>query len=349
MGKMGDYQTILSLDISRVQIGTKVRMIGEITKKDKNPKKILISLTDITGTVRVTVLKSSTPDQTALLKVGKRVRISGVVRTNNEGKRIITDVDLVEAIGEIANGADIDILDQESLILSSKISNLIRKELEKEEFLEISTRVISRYLGEEILEPLLAKFPGFGSEIYLSPSPSSQLSEFLITTLLPRVFTESISFTTSYRFKNASSEMPLIMAKAINMSQEETQRLIVSLTDSIFKELVGHRIPIKIYDEEWSESLDDLQYNIDGITYMKYKANIPVVGEKWNSVVDTIIRITDNDGNVLIEGADEVISESTSLVTFTFFPTQFLNIVNRAPKRILHNLWEIYDGVKLYN
>lgn len=346
---MDDYKNIMSSDLGRLPFKTKVRITGIISRKSKPPKKIILNVRDITGTVMISVDKEQAGEQVSLLKVGKRVRFYGTIIRDQRGEKIISDIDKIESIAEIGNSDDIDILDQEALLLASKISNRIRNELVTKQFEEITTRVISRYLGEEILEPLLVKFPGFGTEAYLSPSPSSQLSEFLTVTLLPKVFTETVSFTTSYRFKNASSEMPLIMAKAINMPQENEQAIIIGITKMIFKELSDQKVSIRFVTDDWTETIESSLTQSNTYTYGIYKANIPVVGQKWNSIVEAIIRLTDSEGNVLVEGTHEVISENATISTFSFYPTQYLNIVQKAPRRILQNLWATYDGGKLYD
>lgn len=346
---MDKYRNALSSDLSKLPFKSKVRITGIISKKVRMSKRIGISLQDITGTTMVSVDKEYVNDQLSLLKVGKRVRIYGSVNTDHKGNRIISEVEKIESIFEIGNTDDIDIFDQEARLLTSRISNQIRKELENNEFQEITTRVISRYLGEEILEPLLVKFPGFGTEAYLSPSPSSQLSEFLSVTLLPKVFTETVSFTTNYRFRNASSEMPIIMAKAINMMQEEGRSLIIEITRHIFKELSGQSVTIRYKEDDWTESISESALGDNKYLYGVYNANIPVVGQKWNSIVEKIVRLEDDEGNVLVEGTHEVINGNVSLSTFSFYPTQYLNIVQKAPRRILQNLWNVYDGGKIYD
>ena len=343
---MDGYKNTMSSDLKSLISKTKVRITGIVSKKSRPPRRIIVSIKDITGNVIVSVDKERVKDQVALLKVGKRVRIYGSVAKDQQGNNIISDVDRIESIVEIGSSDSIDVFDQEALLLTSRISNQIRKELEKNEFQEITTRVISRYLGEEILEPLLVNFPGFGTEAYLSPSPSSQLSEFLTVTLLPKVFTETVSFTTNYRFRNASSEMPLIMAKAINMQPKDEQDLISNITRSIIKELLNQKLIIKTETSDWTETIETCTNSV--YTYGIFNANIPVVGQKWNSIVETIIRLTDDEGNILVEGTHEVISENATLSTFSFYPTQYLNIVQKAPRRVLQNLWNVYDGGKLY-
>ena len=346
---MDEYKNILHSDLGRLPLKAKVRITGIISKKKKPPKRILLFVTDITGTVMISVNRDQIGSQASLLRVGRRVRVYGCINRDQKGRKIISDIEKIESIAEIRNSDDIDILDQEALLLTSRISNQIRNELVNYQFEEITTRVISRYLGEEILEPLLVKFPGFGTEAYLSPSPSSQLSEFLTVTLLPKVFTETVSFTTSYRFKNASSEMPLIMAKAINMPEDVAQEIIIGITRSIFEILIEQSVSIKHVSSDWTETVESNNDKTNAYTYGVYKANIPVVGQKWNSLVETIVRLTDAEGNILVEGTREVISENATISTFSFYPTQYLNIVQKVPRRILQNLWTTYDGGKLYD
>ena len=345
---MEEYKNTLTSDLKNFPFKTKVRITGIVSRKTKPPKKIIVTIRDITGSTMVSVDKERVKEQASLLKVGKRVRIYGAVAKDQKGDLLISDVDRIESIIEIGNSDNIDIFDQEALLLTSRISNLIRKELDGNGFQEITTRVISRYLGEEILEPLLVKFPGFGTEAYLSPSPSSQLSEFLTVTLLPKVFTETVSFTTNYRFRNASSEMPLIMAKAINLQPKDEQDLIIGITRSIIKVLLGQKVSIKSISGDWTEIMEPNAFCDNVYTYGTFNANIPVVGQKWNSIVEEIIRLIDNEGNILVEGTHEVISQNATLSTFSFYPTQYLNIVQKAPRRVLQNLWNVYDGGNLY-
>ena len=231
----------------------------------------------------------------------------------------------------------------------SKICNKIRTHLVKLDFIEVSTRVISRYLGEEILEPLLAEYPGFGTAAYLAPSPSSQLSEFLAVTLLPKVFTETISFTTSYRFPNGSTETPIIMAKAINLSKDDEKNIILRISNSIVDSLSDKTFQMVTMQGEWSDELPVQETHKNGVfTFSTYSANIPTIGRKWNSMVHTIIRFEDDKGNLLVESSTEMINETTNVTTFTFYPSQYLNWISKVPKRQLLNLWKVYDGGSIY-
>ena len=345
---MDEYKNIMIFECYKLPIKSKIRITGAVKKKNKiNKMKSLVLLEDITGAIKVSFEKNRLNEQTSIPNVDTRVRIYGYIAKNDKGEFYITDVDKVEHIDEIGKRDNIDKFDQEALFLTSYISNLIKNSLNISQFQEIKTRVISRYLGDDVLEPLLVKYPGFASEAYLSPSPSSQLSEFLTNTLIPKVFTDTISFTSSYRFKNASSEMPLIMAKAINMHDDEEKQLIEEITKKVLKALGLNNFHIKIIKKEWSEVLkEDIQKD----TYLLgfYTSNLPVVGEKWNSIVTRIFRLTDCYGNLLVEGTHEMISPESSLSTISFFPAQYLSSIQKAPKRVLQNLWVPYGSKKPY-
>lgn len=346
---MNNYQIILNRDLPQYSENALVCVTGIIFDKWGKNNNFGISLKDLTGIVNVSFGGQSNFSKSMFIK-GKRVRVYARVLLDRKGQRCLGNVDNVEFLEEINQlNKELDIFEQESLVMLSKICNKIRTHLGKLGFIEVNTRVISRYLGEEILEPLLAEYPGFGTAAYLAPSPSSQLAEFLAVTLLPRVFTETISFTTSYRFPNCSTETPIIMAKAINLPREEEKSIILRIAKSIVDSLSDKTFQVETIHGEWSDELPVPQRQKTGLfLFSTYSANIPTIGRKWNSMVHTIIRFEDDKGNLLVESSTEKINETTNVTTFTFYPAQYLNWISKAPKRQLLNLWKIYDGGSVY-
>lgn len=347
---MGDYQIILSRDLLQYSENDPVCVTGIISDKWGKRDNFGISLKDLTGLVNVSFWNNQRHYSKDMFTKGKRVRIYASVSLDRKGQKCLGNVDSVEFLEEINQlNKELDILEQESLVMLSKICNKIRTHLVKLDFIEVNTRVISRYLGEEILEPLLAEYPGFGTAAYLAPSPSSQLSEFLAVTLLPKVFTETISFTTSYRFPNGSTETPIIMAKAINISKDDEKNIILRISNSIVDSLSDKTFQMVTIQGEWSDELPVQKTHKNGVfTFSTYSANIPTIGRKWNSMVQTIIRFEDDKGNLLVESSTEMINETTNVTTFTFYPSQYLNWISKAPKRQLLNLWKVYDGGSIY-
>ena len=352
--QLNEHKNIFSHEIYSYDTGTRVYVTGVISQKwSRKDNGFGISIKDLTGSIIVSFPNSDSAvaKKEALLK-GKRVRIYATVANGSKkGQKILNDVVHVDLLEEINNewSNEYDILEQEAVFLISKVAQLIRKRLEESHYIEVSTRIISRYVDGERLEPLRAVYPGYGSPAYLAPSPSAQLSEFLAVTLMPRVFTNTVSITQSYRFPNAAAEIPIIMAKAINLGPSELEELIINTTIEVLSILSEKGFTIFHAIGSWDEGLVNTVSREDNkFLYSTFTANIPTIGKKWNSVLKEIRRLEDDQGNLLIECSVEEINDRNSVSTITFYPAQFLNWTNKAPKRQLLNLWEMYDGRKVY-
>lgn len=347
---MNEYKITFNNSVQTYKMGEKVCVTGVISKRWNKKGRLGIEIKDITGIVRISFSDRIDKFNKAAFQIGKRIRVCATVALDREKNICLNKVEKAEILEEINQlNKELDIFEQESAVAISKICKKIKNHLENMNFVEINTRVISRYLGEEILEPLLADYPGFGTSAFLTPSPSSQLSEFLAVTLLPKVFTETISITTTYRFRDGATEMPIIMAKAINLSEKEEKDIVLKVSSNIINALSGNSFQLDIIESEWNEELvSDKKLKSGVFVYGSYSANIPSVGRKWNSIVYTIRRLEDDKGNLLVESATESISEYTDITTITFYPSQYLNWTSKAPKRQLLNLWKVYDGGNMY-
>lgn len=345
---MDNYIVLLNKDLSQITEGTKVCVTGIITDKWDNRNRAGIQIEDLTGSSIVSLTGTKVSYDKSSLRKGKRIRAWGKKAINRQGKHYICDIEKFELLDEISLcSSDLDMIEQDSRISLSKICKIIRKKLDDSQFIEITSRLLSRRIGDEILEPLMVEYPGFGSSIYLSPSPSSQLSEFLTVTMLPRAYTATSSFSSSYRFPNGSSEMPIIMAKAINLSDEDELTIILPIVEEIVESLSDRSIELELSSQKWDEVGDN--YSSDGkFSFVKCSTEIPTIGSLWNSVVYEIEHLLDDTGNVLIECMHEKVNERVGVCTITFYPSQFLNWTSKAPKRQIQNLWNIYDGGKLY-
>lgn len=351
MENFQEYTIILNHDVQKCEKDDKICVTGIVVKKWKRSDGGFgLRMQDLTGFVTISFSANDFQYKKDQFLKGKRVRVYASVAINNKDERYLHNIVDVEFLDELNQWSrEYDIMEQESLVLISKICNKIRVRLRDINFVEVNTRVISRFIGDEILEPLLADYPGYGAPAYLTPSPSSQLSEFLAVTLLPRVFTETISITSSYRFPNGATEIPIIMAKAINLSAIEEKDIILKISSSIISSLSDKRYKLKIMEDEWGdEVVRNNSYEKNLFVYCTYSANIPAIGKRWSSVVNTIRRLEDDTGNLLVESAVEAVNEHIKISTITFYPTQYLNWIKKAPKRQLLNLWKLYDGGNIY-
>ena len=351
MDNYQEYTIALNRDVQKCERDDKICVTGIVIKKWKRPDGGFgFRIQDLTGFVNISFAANDSRYEKEQFLKGKRVRLYASVTINNKYERYLHDVVAVEFLEELNQWSqEYDIMEQESLILISKICNKIRTRLTNLNFVEVTTRIISRFIGDEILEPLLADYVGYGSPAYLAPSPSSQLSEFLAVTLLPRVFTETISITSSYRFPNGATETPIIMAKAINLSSIEEKDIILQTSSSIISSLSDRKYKLKIMEDEWGDEIvRNNPYEKDNFIYCTYSSNIPAIGKRWSSVLSTIRRLEDDKGNLLVESAVEVVNEHIRISTITFYPTQYLNWIKKTPKRQLLNLWKLYDGGNIY-
>ena len=344
------FTAIFAHEILSCNVNDAVYITGIVKKKwNRSDGGFGIILDDITGSVVVSFSTTYGPKKSQFIN-GTRVRIYATVAQKNDKQYYLKDVDHVDFLEEINKWSqDYDIMEQEALLLISKVSQRIRERLIKSNFVEVSARIISRHLDDDTLEPLLAIFPGYGAPAYLTPSPSSQLSEFLAVTLIPRVFASTMSITQSYRFPNGSSEIPIIMAKAINMDDNEKRKLILNTSSTVLKSLSGTHFDLQQMEGIWGEEVTyDMNREQNKFLYCTFSANIPTIGDKWNSVVNRISLLEDDQGNLLVETSDEIINEINTISTITFYPAQYLNWINKAPKRQLLNLWKLFDGGDIY-
>lgn len=352
MEDLQEYTIILNRDIQNCAVEDKICVTGIVNKKWKRSDGGFgLQLQDLTGLATISFFSDDPRYKKEQFQKGKRVRVfaSVALNSNNRNRYLhkVADVEFLEEMNQWSR--EYDIMEQESLVLISTICNMVRTQLVSSNFVEVNTRIISRYVGEESLEPLLAVFRGYGSPAYLIPSPSSQLSEFLAVTLLPRVFTSTISITPSYRFPNGATEIPIIMAKAINLAPKDEKTIILETSSNIISSLSNKEYRLKVTSGEWNDEITkSITYEKGLFVFSTYSSNIPAIGKKWSSVLSKICRLEDDKGNLLVESAFETVNEQISISTITFYPTQYLNWIKKAPKRQLLNLWKLYDGGNMY-
>lgn len=351
MDNFQDYPIIFNSDIKKHALNEKVCVTGIVSNKwARRGGGFGIQIQDLTGFASISFSTNDIRYEKTQFKKGKHVRVYACIAFDEKKAPYLCDVAHVELLDEINQWRqEYDIVEQESLVLISKICNIIRTGLSKRNFVEVYTRIITRNIGEEIFEPLLAVYPGYGSPAYLIPSPSTQLSEFLAVTLLPKVFSETVSITSSYRFPNGATELPIIMAKAINLPSKYQKEIIQEISHCILSSLSDKEYELKDIECEWGdESARNKSCNQGCFIYYTYSTNIASIGKRWSSVLNTICQLKDEKDNLLAECAVETVSEHSKISTITFYPTQYLNWIQKAPKRQLLNLWKLYDGGNIY-
>lgn len=344
---------VLLNDLDKYNEGEKVCITGVIIDRWKNKRSggFGIKLKDLTGVATVKFQPSfEYKYEDSCFYKTNYIRIYGEITIQNN-EHIVSNISKIEKLEEIYQWInENDTLDQSSSIFISKISSAIKGELYNLTFVEVNTRIISRFIGEYMMEPLQANYPGYGAPAFLSPSPSSQLSEFLAITLLPRVFTQTISITQSYRFPNGSTETPIIMAKAVDLPKGKDKEIIHEITRSVLSELTNNQYSFSEITGEWDDYISRAKNtsNENGFILYSYNAKIPTIGQRWTSELCKLRQLVDDSGNLLVECSTEILSNDTRICTISFYPSQFLNCVKRAPTRQLLNLWKLFDGGNVY-
>lgn len=352
-----ETESVFVLDVSRCLLGQQVHIAGIIEKRDKFGDGVYgVWLRDITGTVLIIIEPATDPIceewNPNSVWVGTRVRIAGRIGENSKKIRVLNRITSIEVLGSPENKAlselDAEMREYASSMLMSRMCRGVSEFLRRNRFTEFVSRVISNHWPAEGLEPMQVVYPGFGSPAILIPSPSSQIVEFLTTTLIPRAFTVSTSFTQSYRFSHSASETLVIVAKATDLDLDGYIDLLKEVSERILKQLVDEGRSFSVLNGIWPHLIDGVDRNdiqlTNDLNLIQFSANIPVIGKNWDTHIDSVLQLLDRDKNILMEGTREQLADRVWISSFTVYPSQFLGLIERAPSRLLQNLMRLYDG-----
>lgn len=341
------------IDLLHVTSGCEVDVVGFVVKKYKDKFFLHIKVSDITGSISAVLNKNSSfPVQ---IRQGDRVKIKGCLVKNDNAIFQINPVINITVLGSSsANLLDLndELHEQSSRMLLGRICRRASCYLSNRGFNEISSRIISRHWTDGGLEPLRVLYPGFGAAVTLATSPASQVLDFLIVTMLPRAFTSSYSFSTTYRFPNGSADMPIIVARGVDLSLVTLRKLIWGISHYMLKcfqhkEVVDScRCELPIVNAYWPPDIENNFSKNLFLNFIEYSANIHIETENWTSCINTIIHIFDRNDVLLAEGSMEKVGPDLILSTITLYPSQFLSVVGKAPLRQLKNLGVLHSWDK---
>lgn len=337
------------MEISKVLVSDKstyVSFIGVVYNsfKKKNEGHVATKVKDFSGEIFVKIPCKTF--ESLNLRKGVHLKISGKIGSSKKGDVIIDQVDDIVPFGLVSSPLEQlpeSMRESASQLLLSRICSIICDLLKKEGFFEFETKVVSSNWYNQGLEPLRVIFPGFGMPANLITSPSAQLLGFLKNSLLLRVFTKSLSFTTTYRYPNGASESRIIMAKATDISEARLVELLTLITDSVINSdeiglnknefnLASQPIISADWDERFYEKELTQELNI-----VKFNMNIKVEHDGFSTNIIKLIHVVDNSPLIIAEGSIEEISED-SVSTITFYPDRFLDFLNTPYIRNLRSL-----------
>jgi hypothetical protein len=340
-------------DIRTIDLDEEVSITGYVVNRRMFSTHLSVRVRDITGTILIEVPRGSKgakdPWPRSMFPEGARISVLGRVKANTQGERLIYAAE-VHSLGRIhsrLSELDAEMREQASRMLISRVSSSLARVLQSHKFVQFSASVISLKLTESGLEGLRVAYPGFGSPVSLAISPSAQVMEYLNTTGERRAFTESVSFSTTYRFANGGTEIPVTVGKSLDMDVDQHKRLLGQLANKAL-DAAGVDVaqntdrvspkPLRGWGPPQRFEADDARFAL-----YEYSVEIPVLGRNWESTVRRIIHVYDNSGALLMEGAEETIGSNVSIRTVTAYPTQCLQGLTSRPGRRLRDLEQYHD------
>lgn len=331
-----------------IPIGEIVTISGVVVdRRKKNRDEWYITIKDYSGEIGLVINVSETMpanlfwNQTIL-------QISGVVSQNERGKKYLNQIHNVFVMSKAKNNA-IQLPEMDSA-LNQKVVNMVMSNMcrfissyfQLNEFIEFESSIISRTWQPDGLEPVSVLYPGFGYPVKLTTSPSPQIVDFLKTAMVTRAFTSTKSFATTYRFKEGSTELRVIMAKALNLSKKDLVEVLIDLTNQIILEF-GKDSSFVCVEKSNIISCDWNQRNTQNFTLpiniASYATNFDVCYDSYSSNIEQIIHVLDIERNILAEGSYEQLPNGLYISTITIYPSQYLSLLDKTPSRQLRELW----------
>jgi hypothetical protein len=310
-------------DLNMDGCGRAFTVTGWIVRHKTHRDTVDVELKDATGTVWIRVPKG------AAVSRGKRIRVTGSLRVNTRNAEAVTldcsmhpepVADLDTPYGDL----DIDMQEQAARVLLSKTIRVLSDEMEDLRFTPFDSKVISTSLSDHGLEGMQVLYPGFGSAVALVTSPASQIREFLLVTGHSRAFTVGTSFSTTFRSPNAGNEARVVMGLALDMSDDDHERLLEALVQKALS-TVGYTDAVVSRD---GRGLRLVERDTESILASEVR---PVRLHRW-------VQIVADRGTLIAEGAIERLSERGRLCSVTFYPGQVLSLLERTPTRRLMDL-----------
>lgn len=311
-------------EILKMDEGTKIQVRGKITKILKRPNKgekgvAVVQLKDNTGIVKIRIDKIDNELGTKEVFAQNRIlNVSGTLFKNRNGEKIIL-ADLSgshshESIDKAYQNDDVELKEQQSRSIISKICRAMSLELEKKGYLEISTKVVSREWNEEAFNVMKASYPGFGTPVILVPSPFSQLSDFLLATFNDKAYSVTSSFASNYRFPHSPTEMKIVYAVSMAKDNQQITELMKELHDIIIDEI--------------EKLLLHEKFKMPNLSFDIINPNLQIIADNWTSVIQSIIRYQSEDGDVFMEGSEETTDGEMRIQTLVIYPTQYMGNLN---------------------
>ncbi|MHC8609904.1 hypothetical protein ACW4FP_19880 (plasmid) [Paenarthrobacter ureafaciens] len=257
-------------------------------------------------------------------KKGDRLRVEGRISTNDKGEPVVCVRELPELLGNSAaviSELSDAMRDQAAKMLVAQAVRHTTAFLLSENFVEFESRVISTQWSGTGLEPMKVIYPGFGCPVPLTTSPAAQVVDFINTVGVRRAFTSTISFSTTYRFPEGSSDLRVIVGRVAGIQTEKLQSMLTRLIQYVLAHL-----------------------NPEGFAAQNSPGS-PASRTAWTSFdykdqkgLVKVMQVLLDNGFPVVESFAEELGDHDNLHGFTVYPDQFVSLLAAMPARNLRDL-----------
>lgn len=308
--------------------GTSLQVFGIVRAARKMKECIFFDVQHPTGQIQLCLDKSKCGKdadwaQAVAVKVGDRIRCSGVMGVNNRGiPTIFIDI-IIETSKSFLDPKIVGEEDHKRIASSMVLARLCRavtKSLVSSEFLRIDTRLLTSFVHDSIsVRPIEVIHPGFGAKAFLSPSPAQSLLEAIAVTGEMRVFALSRTFILDHRHEDEGVEAVTVMGRTLKVAEEDLIALTLNALLAAFEE-IGLNSP----NQDWSSriaSLDSSPGDENEILISREDGLI-------------LVRISFNK-IICADCSLETINEAPFLGSFSIHPERLLKLGGLKPIRTL--------------
>lgn len=314
---------LFSPELKELEDHTTVTVTGYVVSVRKFTEHFSVRIRDAFGNILLRIDRSAGIAFKAPKK-GDRLRVEGALSTNDQGERIVCAVHPPELLGNSAaviSELSDAMREQAAKMLQTQAVRHTTAFLLAQGFVEFESRVISTQWMGTGLEPMKVVYPGFGCAVPLATSPAAQVVDFINTVGIPRAFTSTISFSTTYRFPEGSAELRVVVGRVAGTHTQKLKNVLTRLIQYVLSHLNPEGFGPPDLGDRTSAP----------ITWTAF------VHEEDNLRVDVMQVLMDN-GFPLVESFAEPLGDHDKLLGFTVYPSQFLTLLSAMPARNLRDL-----------
>jgi len=288
------------------------------TKTIQSSGRIFATLTD--GRDQIQLILTSTLHGTfEKLKRGTRVSVTGIPLLSGRDEATAFPSLFVVKVHSSTLPAPVK-FDEEGLkreaishLMIGHLMALISEQLEENEFSRYEPRFITNSQVERENEPLMVRFPGRGTDLFLEISPLPQLLYAAVMTGVTKLYSPTRLFSRAFRDGFTSPDSPIVAAVEIEMgdddkmSLEQIVRIIVSAFDKAQQRgLPFEPIPDDLIIVEGNDTT--LPENAEAIR-LKIKDIAPPLSTNYAFDIRKRIDVETSSGQVIIEGHEGYIAQ----------------------------------------